>query len=172
MKVNLAYQKYHDNPSPENYEQLGIALYKYIKAIIATKFGRHFDALVEATGEAALEVYKDLPNFDLSKGNFSTWVYTVTYNTCLDMRRSHLQRKEQILPDWDGDVSLKPKYIGRLFLESLVAKLSIEEQRLVKYKIEGYENEDIAQELNLAVQTVKNKWGLVQHKLRTQRGGN
>ncbi len=43
----------------------------------------------DALQEVFLRVYKALPSFDLAKGAFSTWLYRITVNYCLDRRRRH-----------------------------------------------------------------------------------
>lgn len=43
----------------------------------------------DALQEVYLRVYKALPTFDLEKGAFTTWLYRITVNYCLDQRRRH-----------------------------------------------------------------------------------
>lgn len=50
----------------------------------------------DALQEVFLRVYKALPTFDLEKGAFTTWLYRITVNYCLDRRRRH--RSIIILP--------------------------------------------------------------------------
>ena len=167
MTANEAYQQYIDNPTSENYEELGKALIPWIEAIVAKVFGERVHSLQDAVGDALYNVLAKLTSFDSNKNSFHMWVYATTYNACIDELRHHSDRKEIRLVDIDG--TTEP--VDRLFLKSLIAQLSERERELVELKMDGVPNEDIAQELGFATQTVKNKWGLLQQKLRTQVGG-
>lgn len=47
----------------------------------------------DATQEAFIKIYKSLKNFKL-QSNFSTWMYRIVHNTCLDMIRKRKRRQE------------------------------------------------------------------------------
>lgn len=64
--------------------------------------GNDADAL-DATQEALLAIVRGLPRFD-GRSRFSTWVYRVTTNACLDELRRRRRRPVVGLPEHDGEV--------------------------------------------------------------------
>jgi RNA polymerase sigma-70 factor, ECF subfamily len=53
----------------------------------ALRFFRDPQAAEDATQEVFIKVYRTLPTFDF-RSSFSTWLFRVTRNTCLDMFRA------------------------------------------------------------------------------------
>src|SRR6266446_10325655 len=144
MKLNEAYKEWKDAPSTDTYNQLGESLFRFIQATIATEFRSRYEELRDAVGEVICEIIKDIGSYDPSKGSFSNWVYGITYHTCMDMRRHKISRREQVLLE-DGTSSIRPKYEDRLLLKTIVSKLSLEEQELMRLKMQGFSSQDIAQ---------------------------
>ena len=64
--------------------------------------GNDADAL-DATQDAMMAVVRGLPRFD-GRARFSTWVYRVATNTCLDELRRRKRRPVVGLPEHDGEV--------------------------------------------------------------------
>lgn len=62
--------------------------------------GNEADAL-DATQEAMIAVVRGLPRFD-GRSRFSTWVYRVATNACLDELRRRKRRPVVGLPEYDG----------------------------------------------------------------------
>ena len=71
-----------------------------IHAVCRRITGNDADAL-DATQEALLAVVRGLPRFD-GRSRFSTWVYRVATNTCLDELRRRRRRPLVGLPEHDG----------------------------------------------------------------------
>jgi RNA polymerase sigma-70 factor (ECF subfamily) len=51
--------------------------------------------------EALLQVFRNLKHFE-GRSKFSTWLYRVVVNTCLDARRRRRRWLENVLPWWSG----------------------------------------------------------------------
>src|SRR6266403_145114 len=176
IKLNDAYEhwlstaQYDAYAHTEAYNQLGESLFRFIQATIATEFSSRWEALRDAVGEVICEIIKDIGSYDPSKGSFSNWVYGITYHTCMDMRRHKISRREQVLLE-DGTSSIRPKYEDRLLLKTIVSKLSEEDQRLIKLKLEGHSNEEIAFRFQINTGAVKMKWMRLEESLRTIWGG-
>lgn len=62
--------------------------------------GNDTDAL-DATQEALIAVVRGLPNFD-GRARFSTWVYRIATNSCLDELRRRRRRPLVGLPEFEG----------------------------------------------------------------------
>lgn len=81
----------HGHQPVDNEELFARLFHQYKNLVFKTAFlllndqGEAEDALQEVF----LRVYKALPTFDLEKGAFTTWLYRITVNHCLDRRRRH-----------------------------------------------------------------------------------
>lgn len=73
-----------------------------IHAVCRRITGNDADAL-DATQDAMMAVVRGLPRFD-GRSRFSTWVYRVATNTCLDELRRRKRRPVVGLPEHDGVV--------------------------------------------------------------------
>lgn len=71
-----------------------------IHAVCRRIAGNDADAL-DATQEALIAVVRGLPRFD-GRARFSTWVYRVATNSCLDELRRRKRRPVVGLPEYDG----------------------------------------------------------------------
>lgn len=173
-QLNETYQKYKDNPTSDNYEEFGKALMSFIAATIVRTHGSQFSELDDAVGEACVKVFEGLPSFNSERSGFSTWVYTVTCNACVDTLRKRNGQQEETL---DLSVLESQSYDfykdtdSRIDLEKRIKKLSKEERELVEMKVHGFSNAEIAAELDTTEGYVKVKWGRVTEKLRTLGGG-
>ncbi|HEX2575075.1 MAG TPA: sigma-70 family RNA polymerase sigma factor [Aquihabitans sp.] len=71
-----------------------------IHAVCRRITGNDADAL-DATQEALIAVVRGLPRFD-GRARFSTWVYRIATNACLDELRRRQRRPRTGLPEHDG----------------------------------------------------------------------
>jgi RNA polymerase sigma factor (sigma-70 family) len=168
-QLNQTYQAYLDDPTSENYETLGEALMRFVEATIVRTHGSQFPELEDAVGEACLDVIKGLPSFNPAKSSFSTWVYNVTTNSCLDaLRKRNGQQEEEL----DTDVLKSQSYDfyrnldAKLDMNKLIAQLSKDEQELIEMKMHGFSNEEIAAELDTTLDGVKGQWKRLIPKLK------
>lgn len=170
MKVNESYALYHKDPSPENYNQLGESLYAFIKAIIAGKFGNRYNLLKEAVGESVCNILGNLNSFKPDKNTFAMWVYTIVYNTCIDMLRTNSKNNAWELLPKDGTID--PDYLQKIQLKASIKKLDYTDQRLVRLKLAGFKNLAIGDEMGLTEKAVERKWCKIISRLRTLMGGD
>lgn len=68
-----------------------------VRAVAARIAGNHADA-ADATQEALIAIVRGLPRFD-GRSTFTTWLYRVTTNACLDELR---RRRRRPIPTLDG----------------------------------------------------------------------
>lgn len=61
--------------------------YKNLVFTLSLKMLQNREEAEEVSQDAFIKVYKSLPKFK-SESKFSTWLYKITYNTCLDKLRS------------------------------------------------------------------------------------
>lgn len=172
MKTNEAYSNWvaAAQVSPEALakarDELGEALFYYIRAIIASNFGNRFNYLEDALGESAHKIISHIGEYNSAKGNFASWVYGVTVNTCTDMLRLKTRQSEQVLTD-SPLYATKPTHFERLFLETLLKDLDEDERELLDLKANDVSNEDIAAQFDTSEGAIKMKWSRLQEKLRT-----
>jgi RNA polymerase sigma-70 factor (ECF subfamily) len=171
MNLNNTFEVWQKEQSSDSYEELGKALLKYVrletKRIFRTRTNR--DEQDDIQGEALIRVFQNLSKFD-GRSSFATWVTRIILNEgeraigkIADKKASPLIGNES----YDPGVSMQNK----ILLNQLIEKLPKEDQHMVKLKMEGYEDKEIAQEFNISADAVKKRWERIQTKLRTQCGG-
>jgi RNA polymerase sigma-70 factor (ECF subfamily) len=137
--------------------------------------------------EAFLKVYRSLHHFRL-EARFSTWLYRVVMNVCLDHLRRQTTRKEvqapegedggseyfQALPDErparDPERALRGKEIGKR-IQGALARLNPRERLVFELKhYQGLKLRAIGEFCGTTEQTVKNCLFRATQKLRTDLG--
>lgn len=131
------------------------------------------DAMVaeELVNDTFLKVYNAMHTFDESKASFRTWVYNIASNATVDyIRKKKVQTVSMYgLPDSDIDrISVMDfKSDDENPLESLMStearskvdaalgQLTDTQANIVNHMINGYNYQDIADELDMPIGTVK-----------------
>lgn len=124
----------------------------------------------DMTQEAFLKVWQGLPSFQ-GDSSFSTWLYRLTNNVCIDfLRREKKRRGDASLDDEDRELAstladpaptpqrtLEQRELQQAVADGL-AKLSEEHRQvLVLREINGLSYEEIGQVLRLSAGTVKSR---------------
>lgn len=164
------------------YDELMQRYEKKVYALCFRMAGNPDDA-ADLAQEAFLKAFRALPSFK-GESQFSTWLYRIVANTCLDERRKMANRPALVsldkpldtgkgklaltLPDNTPD-PLTTALAGELHEEigRLLEKLP-QEQRivLVMRDLEEYSYEEIAQILGLSMGTVKSRINRARSRLR------
>lgn len=153
--------------------------------------GNEQDAL-DVTQEAFLSAYKNLKKF-CGDSSFSTWLYRIATNLCLDSLRSD-KRKKNIVSissmrgeddeDWELQIPdpgptpetlLEKKELKRDVSRAMEALPDIYRQTLFLREISGLSYEEIGQTLDLEPGTVKSRIFRARKKLflaLTKKNGN
>lgn len=81
----------HGNRPAAGEERFAGLFHQYKNLVFKTAFLllSDYQEAEDALQEVFLRVYKALPTFDLERGAFTTWLYRITVNYCLDRRRRH-----------------------------------------------------------------------------------
>lgn len=136
----------------------------------------------DATQEAFIKIYKSLKSFKL-QSNFSTWMYRIVYNTCLDMIRKRKRRQEipietknkssnegyeiPLEDAADGPEALLEYQIVKEEVKNCILELPIEYQGVIILRdIEGLSYEKIAKVLEISEGTVKSRLNRGRKQLR------
>jgi RNA polymerase sigma-70 factor, ECF subfamily len=123
--------------------------------------------------ETFLKIQRSISSFR-GQSSFVTWTFRILVNTCYDMRRSRLRRKEQVQDDADEDVRPRePRAPGahpslRMALERALGQLT-EHQRgvFLLYEVEGFRHAEIATMLDISETASKNTLFQAKKNLRS-----
>jgi len=145
-------------------------------AVALKTCSNHEDAQ-DCLQEAMLRIFRSISSFK-GQSSFSTWVYRITMNTCLDELRRRKNRPSTSLdslldsgwsPSDDRDspekhaIRMTKQQQLRQFIEELPEDMRA---AVILRDIEGYSYEDIAGMLNANVGTIKSRISRGREKLR------
>jgi len=145
-------------------------------AVALKTCSNHEDAQ-DCLQEAMLRVFKSISSFK-GQSSFSTWVYRITMNTCLDELRRRKNRPNTSLDslldsgwspsdDRDGPEKHVVRMVKRQYLLKFIEELPEDMRSAVVLRdVEGYAYEDIAGMLNTNVGTIKSRISRGREKLR------
>ena len=169
---------------PAAFNQLMAMHEKRMYAVALRMFANREDAQ-DCLQEAMLRIYRAIGGFK-GQSSFSTWVYRITMNTCLDELRRKKNRPSTSLDNlldqgWspsDGDNAPERRAIQsetRKTLAGAIRELP-EDMRsaIVLRDVQGYSYDEIAQMLDVNVGTIKSRISRGREKLReeiVQKGG-
>ena len=153
------------------YEQLYRLQGARMKNLARNLLGAPGDA-EDAVQETFLKVQRGIHSF---RGNssFITWTYRILVNTCHDMRRRRVRRKEDVAPEpVDGFTPPEPRAPGahpslRLALERAIAALTQHQRDVfLLYEVEGFRHAEIAGMLEITETASKNTLFYAKKSLR------
>lgn len=128
----------------------------------------------DASQEVCLKIYKAINKFK-GDSKFSTWLYRITYNTCLDYikkRKDELSFEEVL----STDNSFESKTEGiiedrelKFELKRCILKLSNDFKTVIILRdIEGLAYQEMAEVLNIEVGTVKSRLNRAREALKNE----
>ena len=126
----------------------------------------------DAVQETFLKIQRSMSSFR-GQSSFVTWSFRILVNTCYDLRRSRLRRKEHAPDDVEANPRPRePRAPGahpalRLALERALGRLT-EQQRdvFLLYEVEGFRHADIASMLEISETASKNTLFQAKRNLR------
>ncbi|MBR4236737.1 MAG: sigma-70 family RNA polymerase sigma factor [Clostridia bacterium] len=144
---------------------------------IALRMTRNAEDAKDCLQDAMLRIYKALPSFR-GESTFSTWVYRVVTNTCLDSHRRKKVRRSESLDalneaGWNApDTAKGPEETAensglRSILSVSLNKLPVEIRSAVVLRdVQGFSYEEISDILQINIGTVKSRISRGREKLR------
>ena len=142
---------------------------------LAVRMLRNEQDAQDAGQEALLKMFRSLHTF---KGDaaFSTWVYAITKNTCLDILRKQKRKKEESIENvmymYEAKVAEMPEHMAiqkenLANIASLIQRLPDAQREVVILReIDGYAYEEIGQILEISLGTVKSRLARARETLR------
>lgn len=161
------------NQEPKAFEELYDKYSGALLGVIVSVTGDG-EAARDVLQESFVKVWKNIEKYDESKGRLFTWLLNIARNTAIDYLRSsetkitkgklRSEKTDAIIENKMGSVSMNIDTIG---IKEVLDKLP-DEQKIVieKAYFGGLTREDIAEELNLPVGTVKTRLRSALIKLR------
>jgi len=136
-------------------------------------FGLHAEALVQ---EVMINVWRNADKYTESLASVSTWIFTIARNQRIDMLRKLNRTKAEIvietedlwqIPTEDTTIHSIQDLSTAKFVKTSIDQLP-EEQMIALRKVyyEGKTHEEVAEELNIPLGTVKGRLRLSLQKLR------
>jgi len=147
---------------------------KYEKRIynIAYKFMRNEHDAQDAAQDAIIKMYTNINKFSFQSA-FTTWMYRVTANTCLDLLRRKnpsvdIEEFERLAVSTEGNPSADTinRELGNAIKDSIRLLPEKYIPIIVLKDMEGLKYEEIAGILNISVGTVKSRISRAREKLR------
>ncbi len=151
---------------------------------LALRMMNHSEDAQDIAQEVFLKVYRSLANFD-ERSAFSTWLYRITHNTCIDEMRKRKGKQtyslEEDLESEDGSMQRQVADAGDTPEESLLRAeqkseilqaldtLSEEHKAAVVLRdVKGLSYEEISEILELSLGTVKSRISRARNQLKTE----
>ncbi len=111
------------------------------------------------------KIWKSMVNYDESNdASFNTWALTIAKNTYLDWSKTYNSQMIQSADEWSPNAAdnttpetLIEEKERQAYVESLLGQLSEFEQKLLLMRGAGMKYEEIASELGVTLQVVKNR---------------
>lgn len=147
-------------------------LYKDQVFNIAYRMANSQQDAEDITQMAFVRVFKKIDSFR-GDSAFSSWVYRLTMNVCINYFRKEKKKKDLFLNEMSELANLKthktneqpPKM--KPFLEKAIRALPAGYRMIfVLYDVEGYKHEEIAQMMNISIGTSKSQLHKARKELR------
>jgi RNA polymerase sigma-70 factor, ECF subfamily len=143
------------------YERLYTLQGARMKNVARNVLGSSADA-EDAVQETFLKVQRSIASFR-GQSSFVTWTYRILINTCYDVRRSRMRKKEVSADEENEDApKLEPRAPGahpslRMALERALAGLTKHQRDVfLLYEVEGFHHAEIAGILDITETASKN----------------
>ena len=153
------------------YERLYALHGKRMKSIARNLLGSTTDA-EDAVQETFLKVQRSIVTFR-GQSSFVTWTFRILINTCYDVRRSRMRKKEIASEGTDDAPMPEQRAPGshpslKLALERALAKLTDHQRQVfLLYEVEGFRHAEIAAMLEMTETASKNTLFQAKRNLRT-----
>lgn len=139
------------------YDNYSGALYGILFRMLAKE-----EIAQDALQEAFVKIWKNIDSYDRSKGTLFTWMLNISRNHAIDVLRSKNMRQK--IQSIDKSVGVVNKQLSTItntdhfLIKELVENLKPEHRLMIeKAFYEGFTQEELAEELNMPLGTVKTR---------------
>lgn len=138
------------------YDSYSPALYGIINKIVLDS-----DVAQDVLQDSFVKIWKYAPTYSFEKGSFFTWMLNICRNSAIDVLRKvkkEQEHKNQIVSENVSTSNQSMMNVNTIGLSSLVNKLPEEQRIIIEYLyFKGYTQQEVADELNLPLGTVKTR---------------
>lgn len=128
----------------------------------------------EVTQEVFVKVYKNINTYDSTQSSLSTWIFTITHNTCINCFRN----SRTGIPLQEADYISGPSLEDKVIVDDLLSRLfkilhSLPErdrEMIIMKDYLGLKNSEIARILDIPEGTVKSGLHNIRTKIRKKLG--
>ena len=166
--INVAYENYLRFPAVETYEFFGKELLSYFQSYVRTHKGMfNNEAMAEdAVSDSCIKVIEKLKDYDKDKSSFKRWITVILENSYLDLCKSAVTKAEEPIDPRSGmDYDFEDRMAAKITVRNLINTLNPEDQKLVKLKLEGWEDSEVAERMGVSYDTVTQRWKNLKKKL-------
>lgn len=160
------------NQDRQAFERLFDTFAPRVKAFLVRQ-GTPAERAEELTQDAFITVWRKAPLFDASRGNGTTWIYTIARNLRIDdARRDKRAQIYEMMDEFDHDDPPRPDDILSSSqhaerVRSAMEALPSEQLEVIRLSfVEGAAHGEIASRLGLPLGTVKSRMRLALRRLR------
>ena len=121
-----------------------------------------------------VKVWNNIATYDASKGRLATWLLNIARNTAIDFTRSKVfsqRQRNQNLDNLVGSTAAQPSTIidtDTIGLRQIVARLAKNYREIIEWLyFDGYTQQEIADNFNMPLGTVKTRTRMALKELRT-----
>lgn len=138
-----------------SFEQIIIDSQDYVWSY-ALRFLGDYHSAQDAVQDIFIKIYKGLPGFN-HKSKFTTWLYRVTHNCCVDHYRKHKSKNESHLSDMEG-VKENSVELSNSYLSEMLNRLKPElKQVFAMVTIFGFSYKETAEMIGCSMETIKSR---------------
>lgn len=141
------------------YDQYTNTLYGVISKIV-----RNTEFANDVLQDSFVKIWKNIANYDVKKSTLFTWMLNITRNTAIDFIRSKNYRVSKENQNLEDSVNIIEQQTSVTQKENLIGikdkALSLDDKYSIlieKLYFEGYTQEEVAEELNIPLGTVKTR---------------
>ena len=150
------------------YDNYSDALYGVINRIVLSD-----EIAGDVLKEVFVKIWKNIDNYSREKGSIFTWMMNISRSAAIDQIRSRQYQNEaqnQSIEDFVYDIDKTEQtnsQVDHIGLKEVLTKLKPEHKILIdKVYFEGYTQEEISQELDMPLGTVKTRIRAAMQHLR------
>jgi len=142
------------------YDQYSSALYGIVLKIVRSEM-----VAQDVLQEAFVKIWSKGASYDASKGTLFTWMLNITRNTAIDKQRMEETRSKN--SEKNPTEERMETQIDHIGLNGEVGKLEEKYRKVIDLiYFKGYTQEEVTEELNIPLGTVKSKVRLALRELR------
>lgn len=139
---------------------------------ISLKMLKNPEDAMDVSQEALIKVYKSIKNFE-NKSSFSTWMYRIVVNTCLDFIKKNKKNllyldkpieteegniKMEVIDDYNTPENILEKKLTKKLVRDSINMLKDEYKSIIILRdMEGFSYEEISKILDIPIGTVKSR---------------